>query len=329
MIKTNFAKNVEKLIDPISVGSIHFIQQFNQLLPKTIQKKLMNSSSEKIPYMGFVVEPYSTFLCYEINDLEKAKSLLPKNFELIKTSIFANDEPKYYAIFGCIRAHTSAFWGVRNEFYIIAENKETGLLSWIIVDYDTSTISYDDKHGLRAPNADQAVVTIDYDGVVLVDIQNKIKDRKLIFSANIENTKMSSLDQRLWLEGNLSIGYGPNLSDNGPKIFSLKFDPKDVEKALQIPFENLIIEANSWYEGLFEKTPSQVVCFPYAQHFLSDSPGFASNLKNEAELVSATEKIDFSKIEVLSTKSFKTMILVGTIFSFALTITLLLLWLLK
>jgi hypothetical protein len=329
MNKTNFAKSVEKLIDPITVGSIHFIQPFNQLLPKPIQKKLMNSSSEKMPYMGFVVEPYSIFLCYEIADLAKAKSLLPDGFELIKTRIFNTDEPKYYAIFGCIRAHTSAFWGVRNEFYIIAEDKKTGLMSWIIVDYDTSTISYDDKHGLRSPNASQAVVTIDYDGTLFIDIQNNTIERKLIFSANIENTKMANLDQRLWLEGNLSIGYGPNLSDNGPKLFSLKFDPKDIERALRIPAENLIIETNSWYPGLFENTPSQIVCFPYSQHFISDSPGFASNLKNKEELIAATSEIDFDNIKVLSTKPFMSMIMVGTIFSFALTITLLLLWLLK
>jgi len=329
MNKDNFAKGVEKLIDPISVGSIHFIQQFNQLLPKSIQKKLMDSQAEKIPNMGFVVEPYSFFLCYEITNLTEAKSLLPKGFELVKTRIFTDDEPKYYAIFGCIRAHTSAFWGVRNEFYIIAEDQKTNLLSWIIVDYDTSTISYDDKHGLRSPNASQAIVTIDYNGTLFVDIQNKDNKRKLIFSANIENTKMKNLDQRLWLEGNLSIGYGPNLSEQGPKIFSLKFDPKDVEKALKIPAENLIIDTNSWYPGLFENNPSQIICFPYAQHFVSDSPGFASKLNNEEELNAATSNLDFDKIKVLSTKPFMSMIIVGTIFSFVLTVTLLLLWLLK
>lgn len=329
MNKINFAKEVEKLIDPITVGSIHFIQQLNQLLPKTIQKKLMNSSSKKIPYMGFVVEPYSFFLCYEITNLDKAKTLLPSGFELIKTKIFTDDQPKYYAIFGCIRAHTSAFWGVRNEFYIIAEDKKTGLLSWIIVDYDTSTISYDDKHGLRSPNTNQAILTIDYDATLFVDIQNKDNKRKLIFSSNIKNGKMTKLDQRLWLEGNLSIGYGSSLSDNGPQLFSLKFDPKDVQEALEIPFKDLNIEINSWYPGLFKNEPDKIVCFPYAQHFLSDSPGFASNLKNKDELISANNSIDFDKIEVLSAKSFKDMILIGSIFSMSLTAILILLLILK
>ncbi len=101
--------------------------------------------------MGFVVEPYSSFLCYEIADIDKAKSLLPDGFKLIKTKVFENDEPKYYCIFGCFRAHTSAFWGARTEFYIIAEDQKTGLLSWIIVDYDTDTISYDKKMALDRP----------------------------------------------------------------------------------------------------------------------------------------------------------------------------------
>ena len=123
MNKDNFSKGAERLVDPISVGSLHFIQQFNQLLPKPFQKLIVKASSKKTPYMGFVVEPYSLFLCYEIADLEKATALLPDGFELIKTKIFAQDEPKYYCIFGCFRAHTSAFWGMRAEFYIIAENK--------------------------------------------------------------------------------------------------------------------------------------------------------------------------------------------------------------
>lgn len=59
--------------------------------------------------MSFVVEPYSLFLCYEIIDIKRAESLLPDNFELVKTKIFDTDKPKYYCIFGCIRAHTSAF----------------------------------------------------------------------------------------------------------------------------------------------------------------------------------------------------------------------------
>jgi hypothetical protein len=329
MNKISFAKGVEHLIDPISVGTLHFMQSFNQLLPKSIQKQLIKLSSKKTPYMGFVVEPYSLFLCYEIKDIEKAKALLPDGFKLIKTKIFTNDEPKYYCIFGCVRAHTSAFWGSRTEFYIIAEDQNTGLLSWIIIDYATDTISYDSKNGLAAPNGSQSVMTTDYNGNLFIDIQKNDKRDKLELNTNVEDGKMSDLDQRLWLEGNLSIGYGRNLSDNGADIFALKFETGEVKRALSISPDNVSIISNTWYSGLFEKMPSQVACFPYSQHFISDSPGHASNINNRRELEEAVGAVDFSKIKVFSTKSFKTMFLVGMATSFTITVILVLLLIFK
>lgn len=325
----NFQKNVERLIDPVSVGSIHFAQTFNQKLPKSVQTKLIESSSKTISSMGFVVEPYSSFLCYEIIDLEKAKELLPRGFKMIKTRIFDDDEPKYYSIFGCFRAHTSAFWGLRNEFYIIAENESTGLLSWIIVDYDSDTISYDKASGLRPPNAPRSVVTTDCKGFVLVDIKNPELNRQMIFSLKVENGVHKKLDQRLWLEGNLSIGYGKVLSKNNADIFSLKFEPCEVEKALKIDDKDLELESNTWYPGLIAEQPSQIVCFPFAQHFVSDSPGFSSNIKDRDELIDAVTKIDFSKIKVMSPKSFQQMIVVGSAVSFIITIILIILLIIK
>jgi len=331
MSKQVFAKEVEKLIDPISVGSLHLLQSFNQLLPKSIQKKVVRSSSKKTPHMGFVVEPYSTFLCYEIADIKQAKKLIPDSFELLKTKIFADDEPKYYCIFGCVRAHTSAFWGFRTEFYIIAEDKKTKLLSWLIIDYDTNTISYDDKNGLSSPNSSQSIMTINHRGDLYVEIKRNDKSNELIFNTNVETGKMKNLDQRLWLEGNLSIGYGRDLSasETAAGIFSLKFEPLEVEKALKIPGNSLKLESNTWYPRLFKKEPSQIVCFPYAQHFISDSPGFSSNIKNKEELVAATKELDFTNMKVFSTKSFKVMFVIGSILSSLITITFFLLWLNK
>lgn len=329
MSKINFAKGVERLIDPISVGTLHFMQSFNQLLPKSIQKQFVKSSSKKTPYMGFVVEPYSLFLCYEITDTEKAQSLLPDGFELIKTRIFTNDEPKYYCIFGCVRAHTSAFWGSRTEFYVIAKDQKTNLLSWIIVDYITDTISYDSKNGLSSPNSTRSVMTTNYQGMLLIDIQKVDDSHQLELEIDIKKGEMTNLDQRLWLEGNLSIGYGRNLSDNGADIFALKFEPDEVEKALKMPIASLNLISNTWYPELFNKEPSQVVCFPYAQHFISDSPGHSSVIRDKNELMSATELIDFNEIKVFSTKSFKLMFLIGTTISFFITMTLILLLILK
>lgn len=329
MNSKKFTKGVENLVNPMDVGALHFIQPFNKLLPKFIQDKFIKASGKTAPYMGFVVEPYAFFLCYEIADLDKAKALLPNDFELIKTKIFDDDEPKFYCIFGCFTAHTSAFWGSRVEFYIIAEDKKTGLLSWIIVDYDSNTISYDHKYGLRSPNSSKAVVTTNYNGTVIVDIKRDDNSRQIVFDSNIENTEMKKLDQRLWLEGNLSIGYGRELAVGDVGIFSLKFDPDEVIKALNIPLEKLNLELNTWYPGLFKDKPSQLACFPYAQHFVSDSPGHVSNIKNEAELITAAESVDFEHLKVFSTKSFKKMILFGSAISLLVSITLLVLLILK
>lgn len=328
MKTNNFIKGVERLVNPIDVGSIHFIQYFNKMAPKKIQKKMIDKSATKTPHMGFVVEPYSYFLCYELKDLERAKTFLPDGFKLVKTKVYENDEPKYYAIFGCFNAHTSSFWGMRVEFYIIAEDESTGLMSWIIADYDTNTITYDPKHGLSSPNAEGSIITIDYDGILLCDVKSK-DGRKLVFNSDTKKGSMVPLDKRLWIEGNLSIAYGKNKSDDDPGLFSLTFDPKEFDQGLKIPKESLNIEVNNWYPGMFEDQPSQILCFPYAQHFLSDSPGFSSHLRTEEELDEAIEKVDFEHIDVFKTEVFKKSMVVSGGISFLINATLLTLLILK
>ena len=86
MKKFDFTKNIEKLVDPINVGSIHFLQQFLTMLPTKYQNKIIEKNANKTPYMGFVVESYSSFLCYIVNDIEKANSLLSDNFEMVKVA---------------------------------------------------------------------------------------------------------------------------------------------------------------------------------------------------------------------------------------------------
>lgn len=329
MNKGNFIKGVERLINPIDVGGLHFIQSFNKFLPRPIQDKFVQASAKQTPYMGFVVEPYPTFLCYEILDIEQAKSLLPNGFGLVKTKIFEEDEPKYYCIFGCFTAHTSAFWGSRVEFYIIAEDQKTKLLTWIIADYDSNTISYDKRDGLRSPNSTKGIVTTSHDGTVYVDFPKDDGSRNLVFDAKVGKGKLKNIDERLWLEGNLSIGYGRSFGIDDAGVFSLKFELNEVDDALEIPLDMVEIETNTWYPGLFKSIPSKVLTFPYAQHFLSDSPGASSRLKNKRELLDSVEKVDFSKIKIFSTQSFKTMFLVGGLVSFLITVTLLVLLIIK
>lgn len=310
MSKIDFIKGVERLVDPINVGTLHFMQSFNNLIPKGIQKKMVEASGKITPYMGFVVEPYSYFLCYEIEDIERATNLLPDGFRLVKTRVFDIDAPKYYVIFGCFNAHTSGFWGMRTESYIIAEDMQTGLLTWVILDYDTNTITYDPKTQLSDPNASGSLITIDFSGEMIVDMKNK-EGRTISFTSDVTSGQMESLDQRLWIEGNLSIAYSRIKSEERIAPFSLIFDPNEFQKALRIPVSKITIEKNNWFPGLFKTEPSELVCFPYAQHFLSDSPGHFSVVNNKDELTKKVAAIDFEKISAFSTKSFKRSILLG------------------
>lgn len=50
--KNNFSKNVEKLVNPISVASIHFLQGFMKYLPIGMQNKIMENSAKNNPIWG-------------------------------------------------------------------------------------------------------------------------------------------------------------------------------------------------------------------------------------------------------------------------------------
>ena len=56
---------------------------------------------------------------------------------------------------------------------------------------------------------------------------------------------MESLDQQLWVEGNLSVDYGGDLGDGESEPFGLIFDPGEMENALRIPLEQVILEENT------------------------------------------------------------------------------------
>lgn len=325
----DFAKGVERLVAPVSVGTIHFMQGFMNLLPISVQNKLMENTSKSVPRMGFVVEPYSFFIFYEITDIKAAQKLLPEHFVVEKTAVFDSDEPKYYCILGVFKAHTSAFWGTRLEFYVVSRDTRSNLLTWSIIDYDTNSISHDKKYGLRSPTSSDAVLTINHQGVLYGDIRRDDSSRQLVFDANVTAGRMKNLDQRLWLEGNLSVGYGAELSDNSSDTFSLKFHPEEVERALEIPRSSFTLEENTWYREILAETPTHLVCFPYAQHFLSDSPGVTSSLKTRDELERAVNSVDFKRIPKFETSYFKPMILGGMVLSFVITIVLITLLLLR
>jgi hypothetical protein len=275
----------------------------------------MANTAKRMPHMGFVVEPYSLFLCYKITNLALAKTLISSDYEIKKTKIFAADEPDYYIIFGCVTAHTSVFWGSRIEMYVIAEHKTTGLLSWVIVDYDTNTNSHDPKHGLVEANSIAAVMTTTYQGKVLVDMQRNNGSHQLTVEADSTAGGITPLDQRLWLEGNLSIDYGTLLSNGKNNNFSLTFDPQEVTQALCIPPEQVTVTKNNWHPGLFAAQPTKIVCFPYAQHFVTNSYAddqLNQTVSNQADLINAVNELgDFSTIKLFSAKPMTKQLLIG------------------
>jgi hypothetical protein len=191
----SFIKKTESLVKPKDVTAISFLSSFSKSLPKKTQHKFSKSGQKRIPYMGFIVDPYSLFLCFKITNTSAAQEMLPDGYELAETSFYKNDAKIPMAIVSVFTARTSGFMGMRIEFYVIARNKETGMLSWIICDYETNTNSYDPKNGFSGYTCDPAVYTTTYLGEILVDIKNRTKNKEFILTADLENGETRELDE--------------------------------------------------------------------------------------------------------------------------------------
>lgn len=329
MQKYNFIKKVEQMISPMDIATLQVISPLNKLLSRKWQNKIIASSGKKNPYMGFVVEPYSFFLCFEIIDQEYARQFLDDDFELEKVKIFNDDEPKYYCIFTCYNLHTSAFWGTRVEVNIIAKNKRSNLTSWIIIGCDTNALSHSIADGLVAATTNDAILTTDFNGNIILDIVNEKENRGIVADCSTKNAVWTPLNYKLWMEGNLSIGYGAIDKEKNGDVFSLKFDPKEVEYGFKIPLSDVNIDLNTWFHGLFNPIVEHAVYFPYAQHFISDSPGNYSKTKNAAEMITQMDNLDLESIPNYSAaplrKMFKIGIVVNLLITWTIIITLIIL----
>jgi len=292
----DFAYGSERLINPIEVGKVHYLQRWLRVLPKSWQRKIVTKASEKSPKMGFVVEPYAFFLFYELKDTEyeHINSLLPEGFRIAKSRVFADGPEKYYGIASIFRLHTSTFWGARSEFYVIARNTTTGLLSWIILDYISDTISYDQKHSLRSAETQKAIVTTTCEGKFLADMAHGIDGRRIACEADLSHPKLQKLDEKLWIEGNTSIAYGRELADDG-KLFSLTFMPEEMLEAWEIPLNDVTVKELSWFPEVFNGHLDLAACFPFAQHMLSDSPGKSTFYGSKDALRQAAKNTKFDK----------------------------------
>ena len=207
-----FIKNVESLISPMQVSNLLFFQSLKKILPPFILKSLLHRASRKTPHIGFVIEPYSLFLFFKLRDLELARSLLPGRYELAKTRVFADDEPDHYLGIGNLSTRASTFWGNRQECYLFATDRKTGLLSWVFIGILSNTIIALPSKGIADPNSRNAVFTTTSKGKVFLDFKEDKTGRRLLLTGSVRNGTPRTLDQRVWLMGNTSIGHGKNLA---------------------------------------------------------------------------------------------------------------------
>jgi hypothetical protein len=230
---------------------------------------MVRKGSGKVPYMGFLLEPYCLFVSFRIRDREAAQAMLPDGYELADAQMFHNDEPHPLVVISAFSTRTSAFTGVRLECYLIGRSRRTGAMSWIIVDYRTNTSSHDPKNGFCGHSADPAVHATTPYGELLVDVADAAGGGQFDARADLNAGRMEELDEALWVEGNMCVDYGGALKDESSVPFSLIFDPVLMEKALRIPLDKVEIGANLFLNGLIDpKRPESVAVFPYSQHFV-------------------------------------------------------------
>jgi hypothetical protein len=322
-----FIKGVESLINPLEVSDILFFQKLKKLLPAQLMKRLLYRASRKTPYIGFAIDPYSLFLFFRLDNIEYAKSLLPDRYELAKTKLFDDDEPDYYMGIGNLNVRASTFWGTRQEVYLIATDKKTGLISFIFIDILSNTIIAHPISGIADPNCKRAIYTTNSKGEVFLDIEEKKTGRKLIFTGSIKRGTMRKLDQPLWLMGNTSIGHSKSFLKGEDAPFAVIFDPDEVTEALDLPPEDIRITENTLFPGLAHPQITRAICFPYAQHYIADSPGRYTSVKDRDDMIDKYNKMaDTEKFVTFSARTIVKQLIIGISVTILITVLLTLLF---
>ncbi len=264
-----FVKKSESLVKPVDSTAISFLGDFNKYLPKKLQRSIMEKGSKKIPYMGFIVDPYCFFLSYPIQDRATAQAMLPDNYELADTAIFDGEKKVPSVIISSFAVRTSVFTGMRVECYIIAKHKKTGRVAWIITDYETNTTSHDPKNGFCGYTCDPALFTTTPFGELLVEAHDVANGNRFSLRSDISGGEVRQLDEELWIEGNLDVDYGGRLKDPDSSPFSLIFDPVLMQEAVEIPLDKVSIAQNTLMPSIIDGAqPSAAALFPYTQHFV-------------------------------------------------------------
>ncbi|WP_353808246.1 hypothetical protein [Agromyces sp. SYSU T00194] len=283
-----FIAHSEGTISPKAVSGLYGRAEMLARLPQSLQRWVVaRAGSSADEYMGFIVEPYAFFLAYEITDTDAAERMLPDGYRLVPTAMFADEAPRSCAILGAFNVRASVFQGARVELYVIAESIRTGMLTWVICDVESNTINYDPGEGFQAASTERAIVTTAHTGDVIVDVQSAERANTLTATASVPAGTMHPLDQRLWVEGNLSVDYGGRLAHDGSEPFGLVFDPAEMAQALRIPLDAVAVEANTFGAGWRADAPFEAACFPYAQHFLTTNYPRSTPIRDEAAVSAA------------------------------------------
>ena len=66
-------------------------------------------------------------------------------------------------------------------------------------------------------------------GDVVIDVRSAERPNHLEVTAALPAAKTTPLEQRLWIEGNLSVDYGGRLRRESSEPFGLVFDPDEIE----------------------------------------------------------------------------------------------------
>lgn len=280
-----FIRIVESVVSPEESSYLFFFQKFKKLLPGSLFKNVLYKTSKKTPKIGFVIEPYSFFLFYKLKDIERARSMLPERYELIKSRIFADEEPDYFMGMGIFNTRASTFQGSRLESYLIAKDRETELISWIFLDIWSNTLISEPITGISDPNCDPAFITTNSWGDIFIDFKEKKSDRRLSLKGKLAGAKTRPLDQPLWVMGNTSIAHTKELTGDSDEPFAVVFDPAEVREALDVPVEDVDVRVNNMFPGLAEQELDKVLCFPYSQHYIADSPGCRTFVKDYENMI--------------------------------------------
>lgn len=286
-----YIRNTEKAVVPSTVAMRVQGMPLLRRLPRRLQQYIVDRGSRTDPYMSFIVEPYAVFLAFEITDPAAVESHLPPGYSLDPCAMFTDTPARPCAIIGAFNVHTNVFWGSRIEFYLMAENGETGLLSWIIGDYESDAPSYDPKSGFALPSTSHLVVTTSYRGEVIVDMTSEQTGNGLALVADTRNGVSTPLDQRVWVEGNLSVDYGGDLQQS-TKPFSLIFDPGLMEQALKLPLDDISLCTNTFGRGVVDAKPFEAAVFPFAQHFITTTYPTATKMRTAEDLERAVNEMN-------------------------------------